>query len=136
MQIRLVQNYGTGDVFTEPWRDVTGLTINEDGDWTIEMELNSANYLPGIHELSVKAVDSAGNEKISKVQFVTDNCVQRVSDGATVCEYSNPVQEDAETIYPELNATDPPYMIAWVTAGVSLLAVLVSLPYLALRMCR
>ena len=76
------------------------------------MEFNSANYLPGIHELSVKAVDSAGNEKITKVQFVTDNCVQRQSDGATVCEYSDPVQEDAETIYPELNATDPPYMIA------------------------
>ena len=127
MQIRFVQNYGTSDLFTEPWRDVTGLTINEDGDWTIEMVFNSANYLPGIHELSVKAIDSAGNEKISKVQFVTDNCVQRKSDGATVCEYSDPVQEDAETIYPELNATDPPYMIAWITAGVSLLAVLVSL---------
>ena len=127
MQIRFVQNYGTSELFTEPWRDVTGLTLNEDGDWTIEMVFNSANYLPGIHELSVKAVDSAGNEKISKVQFVTDNCVQRVSDGATICTYSNPVEEDPETIYPELNATDPPYMIAWVTAGVSLLAVLVSL---------
>ena len=53
--------------------------------------------------------------------------MQRVSDGATVCKYSDPVQEDAEPIYPELNATDPPYMIAWVTAGVSLLAVMVSL---------
>ena len=127
MQIRFVQNYGTSDLFTEPWRDVTDLTINEEGDWTIQMEFNSANYLPGVHELSVKAVDSAGNEKITKVQFVTDNCVQRQSDGATVCDYSDPVQEDAETIYPELNATDPPYMIAWVTAGVSLLAVLVSL---------
>ena len=46
MQIRFVQNYGTSDLFTEPWRDVTDLTINEDGDWTIQMEFNSANYLP------------------------------------------------------------------------------------------
>ena len=50
-----------------------------------------------------------------------------MSDGSTVCEYSNPVPEDPETVYPELNATDPPYMIAWVTAGVSFLAVIVSL---------
>ena len=133
MQIRFVQNYGTNIVFTEPWRNVTGLTINEEGDWTIEMEFSSGNYLPGVHELSVKAVDSAGNEKISKVQFVTDNCVHR-EDGATICDFSNPVENDAETIYAELNATDPPYMIAWVTAGVSLLAVLVSLVVIASAM--
>ena len=82
---------------------------------------------PGVHEVSVKAVDSAGNERTTKVKFVTDFCRQRVSDGSTVCKYSNPVAEEPETIYPELNATAPPYMIAWVTAGVSLLAVLVSL---------
>ena len=133
MQIRFVQNYGTNIVFSEPWRNVTGLTINEEGDWTIEMEFSSGNYLPGVHELSVKAIDSAGNEKISKVQFVTDNCVHR-EDGATICDFSNPVQNDAETIYAELNATDPPYMIAWVTAGVSLLAVLVSLVVIASAM--
>ena len=127
MQMRFVQNYGTDSSVTEPWRNVTGLTINEDGDWTIEMEFSSGNFLPGVHEVSVKAIDSAGNERTSKVQFVTDWCRQRVSDGATICEYENPVAEEPDTIYPELNATDPPYMIAWVTAGVSLLAVLVSL---------
>ena len=127
MKMRFVQNYGTSSSVTEPWRNVTGLTINEDGDWTFEMSFSSGNFLPGVHEVSVKAVDSAGNERTTKVKFVTDFCRQRVSDGATVCEYSNPVAEEPETIYPELNATDPPYMIAWVTAGVSLLAVLVSL---------
>ena len=133
MQIRFIQNHGTNQIFTEPWRNVTGLTISEDGDWTIEMEFSSGNYLPGVHELSVKAFDAAGNEKISKVKFVTDNCVHR-EDGETICDYTNPVKEDAETIYPELNATDPPYMIAWITAGVSLLAVLVSLAVIASAM--
>ena len=127
MQMRFVQNYGTSSSVTEPWRNVSGLTINEDGDWTIEMTFSSGNFLPGVHEVSVKAIDSAGNERTTKVQFITDWCRQRVSDGATVCEYSNPVAEEPDTIYPELNATDPPYMIAWVTAGISLLAVLVSL---------
>jgi len=128
MQMRFVQNYESeANRFTEPWRNVTGITINDDGDWTIEMSFSSGNFLPGVHEVSVKAFDSAGNEDISKVLFVTDQCRHRLSDGTTICEHSNPVPEDPETIYPELNATDPPYMIAWVTAGASLLAVIVSL---------
>ena len=127
MQMRFVQNYGTSSSVTEPWRNVSGVTINDDGDWTIEMVFSSGNFLPGLHEVSVKAIDSAGNERTSKIQFVTDWCRHRLSDGSTVCEYSNPVPEDPETVYPELNATDPPYMIAWVTAGVSFLAVIVSL---------
>ena len=126
MQIRFVQNYGTSSSVTEPWRDVTGLTINEDGDWTIEMAVSSGNYLPGMHEVSVKATDSAGNERTQKVKFITDWCRHR-GDGETICEYSNPVESDPEVVYPELNATDPPYMIAWVTAGISLLAVIASL---------
>ena len=127
MQMRFVQNYGTSSSVTEPWRNVSGITINDDGDWTIEMVFSSGNFLPGLHEVSVKAIDSAGNERTSKIQFVTDWCRHRLSDGSTVCEYSNPVPEDPETVYPELNATDPPYMIAWITAGVSFLAVIVSL---------
>ena len=126
MQIRFVQNYGTSSAVTEPWRDVTGLSINEEGDWTIEMIVSSGNYLPGIHEVSVKATDSAGNERTQRVKFITDWCRHR-GDGETICEYSNPVQSEPDVVYPELNATDPPYMIAWVTAGISLLAVIVSL---------
>ena len=134
MQMRFVQNYDTNSEVTEPWRNVTGLTISEDGDWTFEMSFSPGNFNPGVHEVAVKAVDSAGNQRTTKVKFVTDECVQRVSDGSTVCKYSNPVAEEPETIYPELNATDPPYMIAWVTAGVSLLAVLVSLAVLTTAM--
>ena len=134
MQMRFVQNYGTSSAVTEPWRNATGISINEDGDWTMEMMFSSSNFLPGVHEVSVKAVDSAGNERTTKVQFVTDLCLQRVSDGTTICEYSNPVAEEPETIYPELNATDPPYMIAWVTAGVSLLAVIVCLVVISTAM--
>jgi len=126
MQMRFVQNYGTASTVTEPWREVTGLSINDEGDWTFEMSFSSGNFLPGLHEVSVKAIDSAGNERTEKVKFVTDWCRHR-DDGSTICEYSNPVAEEPETVYPELNATDPPYMIAWVTAGISLFAVLASL---------
>ena len=126
MQMRFVQNYGTSSTVTEPWRDVTGLSINDDGDWTFEMIFSSGNFLPGIHEVSVKAIDSAGNERTQKVQFLTDWCRHR-DDGSTICEYTNPVKDEPEVIYPELNATDPPYMIAWVASGISFLAVLASL---------
>ena len=126
MQMRFVQNYGTNSSITEPWREVSGLTISEDGDWSIEMVFSSGNFLPGTHEVSVKATDTAGNERTSKVKFITDWCRHR-DDGSTVCEYTDPVQADPDTIYPELNATDPPYMIAWVTAGISFLAVIASL---------
>ena len=126
MQMRFVQNYGTSSSITEPWREVSGLTISEDGDWSIEMVFSSGNFLPGTHEVSVKATDTAGNERTSKVKFITDWCRHR-DDGSTVCEYTDPVQADPDTIYPELNATDPPYMIAWVTAGISFLAVIASL---------
>ena len=126
MEMRFVQNYGTSSAVTEPWRTVTGLSINDDGDWTFEMAYPSGNFQPGVHELSVKAIDNAGNERIEKVQFTTDWCRHR-DDGVTICEYSNPVQAEPDVIYPELNVTDPPYMVAWVTAGVSFLAVIASL---------
>ena len=133
MEMRFVQNYGTSSAVTEPWREVTGLSVNEDGDWTFEMTYPSGNFQPGVHELSVKATDNAGNERIEKVQFTTDWCRHR-DDGATICEYSNPVQSEPDTIYPELNVTDPPYMVAWVTAGVSFLAVIASLLVIASAM--
>ena len=71
--------------------------------------------------------------KGQKVKFVTDWCRHRET-GDTKCEYSDPVQSDPDVVYPELNATDPPYMIAWVTAGVSLLAVLTCLFVIATAM--
>ena len=128
MQMRFVQNYGSerNPAITEPWRDATGVTITEDGDWIMEMAFSSGNFEPGKHEVSVRATDVAGNQRISKVIFITDNCIHD-DFGETICSYTNPVPEDPGVIYPELNATDPPYMIAWVTAGISLLAVMVSL---------
>ena len=79
MQMRFVQNYGTSSSVTEPWRNVTGLTINEeDGDWTFEMSFSSGNFLPGVHEVSVKAVDSAGNERTTKKSVRLNFCRQRV----------------------------------------------------------
>ncbi len=126
MQMRFVQNYGEWNAVTEPWRDVYGVTVTEDGDWTIEMEFNSGNFLPGVHQVSVKAVDTAGNERITSIQFITDWCRHR-EDGETICEFTNPVQADPDVEFRDLNSTDPPYMIAYITAGVSLLAVITCL---------
>jgi hypothetical protein len=126
MQIRFIRNFGEANMVSEPWRNVSGLTIAENGDWTIAMEYNSGNFLSGVHEVQVKATDSAGNERSSKVRFVVDNCQHR-SDGKTICEYSEPVQDDAEQLVAVYNLTDPPFMVAWVTAGMAFLAIIVSL---------
>tara|TARA_Y100000994_G_scaffold132255_1_gene108398 strand:+ start:1459 stop:4659 length:3201 start_codon:yes stop_codon:yes gene_type:complete len=133
MQVRFVQNYGTANTVSEPWRNVTGLTISENGEWSIDMDFSSGNYLYGTHQVSVKAMDTAGNVRTASVLFVTDWCRHRV-DGETICEAVNPVSEDPDVVYPELNMTDPPYMIAWVTAGISVLAIIVSLMVISTSM--
>ena len=134
MQMRFVQNYGNPvTAVTEPWRDVSGITINDDGDWTIDMEFNSGSFLPGTHQVSVKAIDTAGNERTKNVIFIVDWCRHR-DDGETICEFTNPVADEPEEIYRDLNSTDPPYMIAYVTAGVSLLAVVTCLFVIATAM--
>ena len=73
----------------------------------MEMAFSAGNFDPGTHEVSVRATDVAGNQRISKVLFITDNCVHLLN-GSTACVYTNPVPEDPGVIYPELNATDPP----------------------------
>lgn len=133
MQIRFIQNYGTGNSVVEPWRNVTGLTISEDGDWSIDMEFSAGNYMSGVHQVSVKAIDKAGNVRSASVTFVVDKCEHR-EDGMTICEHENPVPEDPGVIYPELNMTDPPYMITWITAGVSFFTVLVCLMVISTSM--
>ena len=42
----------------------------------MEMIFSSGNFLPGVHEVAVKAIDIAGNERTTKVQFVVDLCLQ------------------------------------------------------------
>ena len=133
MQVRFVQNYGTANTVSEPWRNVTGLTIGEDGEWAINMDFSSGNYLTGTHQVSVKAMDTAGNVRTASVLFVVDWCRHR-EDGETICDYENPVPDEPDVVYPELNMTDPPYMIAWVTAGISVLAVIVSLMVISTSM--
>ncbi|MDP6869495.1 MAG: hypothetical protein QGI21_01825 [Candidatus Poseidoniaceae archaeon] len=133
MKMRFIQNYGTSSAVTEPWRNVTGLEVSDDGDWIIQMSFSSGNFLPGLHEVSVKATDEAGNERTERVKFITDFCRHRW-DGETICEYSNPVPDEPEVIYPELNATDPPYMVGWISAGASGLSMLIMLLVIASAM--
>ena len=133
MQMRFVQNYGTSNSISEPWREVSGLNVAANGDWTFEMDFNAANFLPGIHQVSVRGEDAAGNARETNVKFVVDWCRHR-EDGSTVCEYSNPVDMDPDPIVMTYNVSDPPFIITWITAGVSLLAVIVSLMVISTSM--
>ena len=118
-KVKFLRNYGTSSSVNEPWRNVTGLVKSEDNrEWAFEMEYASGNFEYGSHQVTVRAIDVAGNEMEFSVVFVVDWCRHR-EDGITVCEYENPVAEEPETIYLEPSYSDAPYTIVWAVSGVS-----------------
>jgi len=125
-KVKFLRNYGTSNSVNEPWRNITGLVKSEDNrEWAFEMEYASGNFEYGSHQVTVRAIDVAGNEKEYSVVFVVDWCRHR-EDGITVCEYENPVAEVPETIYLEPSYSDAPYTIVWAVSGVSLFSIIVA----------
>ena len=125
-KVKFLRNYGTSNSVNEPWRNVTGLVKSEDNrEWAFEMEYASGNFEYGSHQVTVRAIDVAGNQKEYSVVFVVDWCRHR-EDGITVCEYENPVAEVPETIYLEPSYSDAPYTIVWAVSGVSLFSIIVA----------
>ena len=125
-KVKFLRNYGTSSSVNEPWRNVTGLVKSEDNrEWAFEMEYASGNFEYGSHQVTVRAIDVAGNEMEFSVVFVVDWCRHR-EDGITVCEYENPVAEEPETIYLEPSYSDAPYTIVWAVSGVSFFSIIVA----------
>ncbi len=125
-KVKFLRNYGTSNSVNEPWRNVTGLVKSEDNrEWAFEMEYASGNFEYGSHQVTVRAIDVAGNEMEYSVVFVVDWCRHR-DDGITVCEYENPVAEEPETIYLEPSYSDAPYTIVWAVSGVSFFSIIVA----------
>ncbi len=127
LQIKYVRNYGSAGAVNEPWRNVTGLNIlNEDNsEWSFQMEFAAGNFEFGSHQVIIRAIDSAGNEKDASSIFVVDWCRHR-EDGATICENENPVPKDPEVVYNDPTFADAPYTIVWIISGVSVFSLIVA----------
>ena len=125
LQIKYVRNYGAAGAVNEPWRNVTGLNVlnDDNNEWSFQMEFAAGNFEYGTHQVIIRAIDSAGNQKDADAIFVVDWCRHR-EDGATICENENPVAEDPVAVYIDPGFGDAPYTIVWIIAAVSVFSLI------------
>lgn len=129
-QYRFTYHYGgtTGNSVSTEWSDLTGIT-DIDGDWsalTANMDVAAGNFGLGYHRLSVRVVDTAGNQNTANVDFTVDFCRNTIN-GTTICEVVEALKGTPDPIEIRPSFTDPPYVIVWIVAGINLLAILVSM---------
>lgn len=129
-QYKLVYHYGgvSGNALSTPWSDADGITdLNGDNtSLTMDLDLTSGSFSPGQHAVSVRAVDSAGNEVTETVQFIVDYC-RNTLNGTTYCSYEEQLKPPLEPTVIEPGFTDPPYVVVWVITGLTILAWIVAL---------
>jgi len=129
-QYKLVYHYGgvSGNALSTPWSDVDGITdLNGDNtSLTMDLDLTSGSFSPGQHAVSVRAIDSAGNEVTKTVQFIVDYC-RNTLNGTTYCSYEEQLAPPLEPLVIEPGFTDPPYVVVWAIAGLTVLAWIVAL---------
>ena len=129
-QYKLVYHYGgvSGNALSTPWSDADGITdLNGDNtSLTMDLDLTSGSFSPGQHAVSVRAIDSAGNEVTKTVQFIVDYC-RNTLNGTTYCSYEEQLAPPLEPLVIEPGFTDPPYVVVWAIAGLTILAWIVAL---------
>ena len=129
-QYKLVYHYGgvSGNALSTPWSDVDGITdLNGDNtSLTMDLDLTSGSFSPGQHAVSVRAIDSAGNEVTKTVQFIVDYC-RNTLNGTTYCSYEEQLAPPLEPLVIEPGFTDPPYVVVWVIASLTIVAWIVAL---------
>ena len=129
-QYKLVYHYGgvSGNALSTPWSDADGITdLNGDNtSLTMDLDLTSGSFSPGLHAVSVRAIDSAGNEVTKTVQFIVDYC-RNTLNGTTYCSYEEQLAPPLEPLVIEPGFTDPPYVIVWAIAGLTILSWIVAL---------
>ena len=78
------------------------------------------------HAVTVRAIDSAGNEVIKQVVFIVDYCRNRL-DGTTVCNYEEDLKPEPDPIIVEPSYSDPPYVFVWVSSVLHLFLIILML---------
>jgi hypothetical protein len=88
--------------------------------------VSTGNFDRGTHAVQIRAIDSAGNEVVEQVIFITDYCFHN-EDGTTRCLYVESLEPEPEPIVIEPSYSDPPYVFVWVSSGVAVLAIIMML---------
>jgi len=96
------------------WELVVDVTPSDapPGTLVFDMREPSATFTESAnHKLEIKAIDTAGNEKIYQTRFYVDHCFENLS-GLTYClSGDDPIkQEEGEPAAP-ITWSDPPYVI-------------------------
>ena len=128
MQYKFTSNYGTNTQEVGSWITPQVLEdVNGDGSALVFMEEFSAgNFNNGQHAVTVRAIDSAGNEVIKQVVFIVDYCYNNV-DGTTNCQYVQSIEPPPEPIIVEPSFSDPPYVFVWVSSGIAFISIILML---------
>ena len=128
MQYKFTYNYGSGFSEVTAWQTPDNLQdVNQDGSaFVFSQDVSAGNFANGQHALTVRAVDSAGNEVIEQVIFTVDYCFNEI-DGTTNCQYVQSLEPAPEPIVVEPSYTDPPYIFVWVSAGIAFISIILML---------
>ena len=125
IQYKFTSNVGTSSQSVDSW--ITPETLEDvygDGSAFVFMEEYSAgNFNNGVHAVTVRAIDSAGNEVVKEVRFVVDYCYNNI-DGTTNCEYVQSIEPAPEPIVVEPSFSDPPYLFVWISSGIAFISII------------
>ena len=130
LQYRFTFNYGglTGITSTSPWADAGGITDVEQDMSTLvsDMDFSAGTFDAGQHAITVRGIDTAGNEVSQRVVFVVDFCRNNL-EGETICTFEEDLKEapEPEQITPSMS--DPPYLLVWIAVAVNILLFIVAL---------
>ncbi|MAR93539.1 MAG: hypothetical protein CMA45_00460 [Euryarchaeota archaeon] len=118
-QYRFTYNYGSGSTSTSPWTtpDEIQDIFGDNSSLVMDVPINAGNFESGQHAVTFRAIDSAGNQVLSQVIFVVDNCRNRL-DGTTVCNYEESLKPEPEPVIVNPSYSDPPYVMVWVLSGI------------------
>ena len=128
IQYKFTSNVGSSSQSVDSW--ITPETLEDvygDGTAFVFMEEYSAgNFNNGVHSVTVRAIDSAGNEVINEVRFLVDYCYNNI-DGTTNCEYVQSIKPEPDPIIVEPSFSDPPYVFVWISSGIAFVSIILML---------
>ncbi|MGA0380623.1 MAG: hypothetical protein ACO3NJ_07480, partial [Candidatus Poseidoniaceae archaeon] len=130
LQYRFTFNFGglTGATSTSPWANAEGITdINGDGTSLVsDMEFSAGTFDAGQHAITVRAIDTAGNQRTAQVVFVVDFCRNNL-EGETVCTFEEDLKPEPEPEIVTPSMSEPPYVLVWIAVVVNIAIFVVAL---------
>ncbi|MBA4734671.1 MAG: hypothetical protein H2065_01630 [Candidatus Poseidoniales archaeon] len=130
LQYRFTFNFGglTGVTGTSPWANAEGITdVNNDGTSLVsDMEFSAGTFDAGQHAITVRALDTAGNQKTAQVVFVVDFCRNNL-EGETICTFEEDLKPEPEPEIVTPSMSEPPYVLVWIAVIVNVVIFVVAL---------